>query len=196
MVKSWPDAFDLLPECALKEELFQQVKAFAEGLTEAFQQAFMEAFAKTLPNQEQEQEQEQNKYSSANESAPMNSSLKNSPRVKRVKSELSDEELRAVYLAYPRRKALRDAMKAMRSAVERIAKEDGTTQHEALAKLKTRVEAYAKHVKINGTEEQFLPYPATWLNDGCYDDEDLLRLAPKTEESRPAPMSLKAMQFP
>ena len=34
VVRSWPDAFDLLPECGMKDELFQHVKAFAEDLFE------------------------------------------------------------------------------------------------------------------------------------------------------------------
>jgi hypothetical protein len=55
VVRAWPQAFDLLPECALKCEIFQCIKAFTEGMSEAFQIAFREAFAKTLPNQEQEQ---------------------------------------------------------------------------------------------------------------------------------------------
>jgi hypothetical protein len=67
VVKAWPEAFDLLPECALKLQLFEQVKGFAEGMTEGFRKAFREAFGeglpedfpKTSPNQEQEQEQEQ-----------------------------------------------------------------------------------------------------------------------------------------
>jgi hypothetical protein len=61
VVKSWPEAFDLLPECSMKGELFQSLKQFAVGLSEGFTKAFMEAFAKTMPNQEQEQEQEQDK---------------------------------------------------------------------------------------------------------------------------------------
>jgi len=52
VVRSWAKAFDLLPECPLKHELFQIIKAYAEGLTEAFQEAFREAFAKTSPNPE------------------------------------------------------------------------------------------------------------------------------------------------
>ncbi len=58
VVRSWPEAFDLLPECGLKVQLLQQLKDFIEGLTEGFQVAFAEAFAKSMPNQEQEQEQE------------------------------------------------------------------------------------------------------------------------------------------
>jgi hypothetical protein len=63
VVKSWPAAFDLLPECAMKEQINEALKAFAQGLTKAFREAFAKAFpeaiAKSMPNQEQEQEQEQ-----------------------------------------------------------------------------------------------------------------------------------------
>ena len=65
VVKAWVVALDLIPECKLKVELIQQVKAFAEALPEAFAEALPEAFTKDLPksmpNQEQEQELEQEK---------------------------------------------------------------------------------------------------------------------------------------
>ncbi len=57
--KAWDGALDLIPECPLKVRLFQRVKDFAEGLSEAFREALPEAFAKAMPNQEQEPEQEQ-----------------------------------------------------------------------------------------------------------------------------------------
>jgi hypothetical protein len=59
VAKSWPAAWELLPECRLKFELAQCLRNFVKGLTEAFQKAFAEAFAKGWPNQEQEPEQEQ-----------------------------------------------------------------------------------------------------------------------------------------
>jgi hypothetical protein len=59
VVRSWPEAFDLLPECSLKFSLFQHVKDYAETLTEGFREAFAQVFAKGMANQEQEQEQEQ-----------------------------------------------------------------------------------------------------------------------------------------
>jgi hypothetical protein len=63
VVKSWPAAFDLLPECAMKAQIYEALRVFAKGLTKAFKEAFAkafpEAFAKSMPNQEQEQEQEQ-----------------------------------------------------------------------------------------------------------------------------------------
>lgn len=58
VVKAWGDALDLLPECALKVQLIQHTKAFAEALPEAFAKALPEAFAKSMPYQEQEQEQD------------------------------------------------------------------------------------------------------------------------------------------
>ena len=58
VVRSWAKALDMLPECQLKNDLIQSVKAFTEGLSEGFRKALPEAFAKSMPNQEQEQEQE------------------------------------------------------------------------------------------------------------------------------------------
>ena len=59
VVKAWAHSIDLIPECHLKSELIQEVKAYAEALPEAFSKALPEAFAKAMPNQEQEQEQEE-----------------------------------------------------------------------------------------------------------------------------------------
>ena len=44
VVKSWKHCDQLIPECDLKYLMWQQVKAFAEGMTEAFREAFTEAF--------------------------------------------------------------------------------------------------------------------------------------------------------
>lgn len=67
VVKAWASSLDMLPECTLKDELIQLVKAFAEALPEAFSkalpEAFAKAFAKGMPYQEQEQEQEQERAS-------------------------------------------------------------------------------------------------------------------------------------
>ena len=59
VVKAWAHSIDLIPECNLKSQLIQEVKGYAEALTEGFAKALPEAFAKAMPNQEQEQEQEQ-----------------------------------------------------------------------------------------------------------------------------------------
>ena len=65
VVKGWHDTWDEMPECDLKLEAWQELKAFIEGLGEGFVKAFEQACQKPslkpLPNQEQEQEQEQEK---------------------------------------------------------------------------------------------------------------------------------------
>lgn len=70
VVKSWAAEFDLIPECDLKREAFEGLKASIHALGEAFGKAFDESFVKPsakpfgkpspkpLGNQEQEQEQE------------------------------------------------------------------------------------------------------------------------------------------
>ena len=59
VVRAWPDALQLIPECELKDQLFLSLKGYTEGYTEGFRIAFREAFGKAMPIQEQEQEQEQ-----------------------------------------------------------------------------------------------------------------------------------------
>ena len=63
VIRSWGSIFDELPECELKREAYQALKAFAEGwgegYAEAFRQALREPSGKAMANQEQEQEQEQ-----------------------------------------------------------------------------------------------------------------------------------------
>nr|WKF58795.1 hypothetical protein HUO10_003296 [Paraburkholderia busanensis] len=71
VVTSWGAEWELIPECDLKREAFERIKATIHGLGEAFAKAFDKAFSKpsgktsakgidkTSLNQEQEQEQEQ-----------------------------------------------------------------------------------------------------------------------------------------
>lgn len=63
VVKAWLKCIDDLPECDMKNEALQKVKAFLKALPETFLEALPKAllkdFAKTSLNQEQEQEQEQ-----------------------------------------------------------------------------------------------------------------------------------------
>ncbi len=62
VVKSWATEFDLIPECDLKREALEHLRASVHALGEAFGKAFDETFGKAspkaMPNQEQEQEQE------------------------------------------------------------------------------------------------------------------------------------------
>ncbi|HHC8921408.1 TPA: hypothetical protein ACN3MR_002876 [Stenotrophomonas maltophilia] len=67
VVRGWGAEFNMIPECALKSEALDHLRATVCGLGEAFAKAFNEtfgkplskAYGKTMPNQEQEQEQQQ-----------------------------------------------------------------------------------------------------------------------------------------
>ena len=79
VVKSWTKYWGLLPECDLKREAFESLRAAVSGLGEAFAKAFDDAFGKALRkssikamgNQEQEQEQEQDKDSNTTSPSPV-----------------------------------------------------------------------------------------------------------------------------
>jgi uncharacterized phage protein (TIGR02220 family) len=49
VLKSWSKVYSELPDCALKVEFYDTLKAFLEGYDKAFQKAFTEAFAKPSP---------------------------------------------------------------------------------------------------------------------------------------------------
>lgn len=63
VVRGWKTQWLEVPDCALKDEYYRELKGLVEGLGEAFAKAFAEAFAKgndkPSPNQDQEQEQKQ-----------------------------------------------------------------------------------------------------------------------------------------
>ena len=109
--------------------------------------------------------------------SPSSSSSSSSKKTARVrKNEPSDEELKPLYLAYPRHTAPAAALKAMRKAVSEIAAADETSLATALGKLHGRIVLYAAQERRKGTAEKYIPYPATWLNDGCFDDESLQKI--------------------
>lgn len=58
-VKAWAKTWPLVPECALKAEIWCELKAFVEGMGDAFRDAFREGCRQPSRNQEQEQEQDQ-----------------------------------------------------------------------------------------------------------------------------------------
>jgi hypothetical protein len=58
VVRSWRISWDETPECALKLEIYQCLKAFVEGLKEGFKKAFAQACRMPSPNQEQDPDPE------------------------------------------------------------------------------------------------------------------------------------------
>lgn len=168
VVRSWPNAFDLLPECFLKEKLLQTMKAFTEGLSEGFGQAFHEGFAealakssrKTSPNPEQEQEQEQDKEPPY----PLLDLSQTPDNPKRLKSGSRAADFQNFYQHYPRKMKPGDAEKAFEAAKRKVGVEP--IMAGLLAQLESEMlPAY------NREGENITPYPATWLRSASWDNE-------------------------
>ena len=103
VVRSWATEFDLIPECDLKREAFDSLKASIHALGEAYGKAFNETFgkaygkplSKAMPNQEQEQEQKQEQE--IGETAP--ASQTPPPPTQKPEKPKREQTTLAVYLA-------------------------------------------------------------------------------------------------
>lgn len=109
--------------------------------------------AQTSPRQEQEK----NTRTSAPESAPRNGAH-------------PPPGFDAFWGAYPRKTAKKAALKAWRGAVRDAQLERRLNQAEAEALLASVAEAFARSDKGQG-EAKYIPYPATWLNEGRWADD-------------------------
>lgn len=65
------------------------------------------------------------------------------------------------YFLYPRKEAKKEALKAYSKAIKL------TDKDTILQGLKR----YIKHIKSEKIEKKFIKHPATWLNQGCWEDE-------------------------
>ncbi|CAN7259496.1 hypothetical protein LJR130_001061 [Variovorax sp. LjRoot130] len=163
VVKGWASAVDLLPECALKTRVVARSRAYAEGMTEgfrdAFREAFPEAFTKPMPNQEQEQEQEQEKTLSPSlERKPVAAPPVDRPPAAR------DMLFEEFWKAYPKKVGKDDARKAF----------DKRSPTRALVAAMMEAIATARGTDQWQREKgQFIPNPATWLNQGRWKDEGI-----------------------
>lgn len=83
----------------------------------------------------------------------------------------------AWYAAYPRAAARPDAYRAYLKATEKI----------TVAELLAKTTAYAAAERARGTEQRFLPHPATWLNREGWNDRlpEAARAAPSTNGHQP-----------
>lgn len=86
-----------------------------------------------------------------------------------------------IYAAYPRKVGKADALKAIDKALLRLR---GVVPDPA-EWLLGRVQAYAASPHVRTTEHRFIPHPATWMNQGRYDDDPAeWGLAPKAPKGR------------
>jgi hypothetical protein len=65
-----------------------------------------------------------------------------------------------IYGEYPRKVSKPQALKAIRTALKKVGFDE----------LLKAVQGYAATVKAAGTEQQFIPYPATWFNGERWND--------------------------
>ena len=155
VVRSWTNAFDLLPDCELKVKLLYTMKDFTEGLTEGFGQAFREGFGealaksspKTSPIQEPEQEQD---------ITPL-------PLCAEPERSGKTSAFDAFWAIYPRKVGKGRAFKAWKTATQR-------------ADRRVIMEGLQKQLKVGVIPKydrghDFTPHPATWLNDDRWNDE-------------------------
>jgi hypothetical protein len=172
VVKSWRYAWDEIPECALKTEAHERLKAFTKGLGEGFAKAFAEACAQPSPNQEQEQEQEQEQIDTipqtpfAAEPAVLSNDTKN-PKP-------TESQAERLYGLYPRKRDKLDAKKAIRKAVCVVMAGDADhpamSLDDALNWLAQRVTLFGQCVQ--GCDQNFIPYAASWFNAGAFWDDE------------------------
>lgn len=81
-------------------------------------------------------------------------------RAKPARGKFSSES-QVLYGLYPRHDGKIAALKAIDKALKMKPFDD----------MLLLVKAYARKVSVEGTEEQFIPYPATWFNAGRYEDD-------------------------
>jgi len=159
VVKSWSSEFDLIPECDLKREAFEVLKASIHALGEAYGKAFDESFGKafakaspkTSPNQEQEQEQEQKSNTPPPPKGGKSRRSVVGPNLKNF------ESFDAWYAIYRRKEA---KLKAQAAWVKLDPDADLTARIMAATKAWPWPEDKTK-----------IPHPASWLNGRRWEDE-------------------------
>lgn len=73
----------------------------------------------------------------------------------------SQSQIDTIYGLYPKKVGKKAAHKAIAKALKEKPFDD----------LLLTVQAYCRKVSAEGTDQQFIPNPATWFNQGRYDDE-------------------------
>ena len=116
--------------------------------------------------------------------------------------ELIDDEVRSIYLSYPRRVDPADAYRAIRAAHSKLVKgntilaPDGTkvakmSREHALVLLQAKAKRYG--VVMQGKDQKFIPYPATWFNKARYlCTDEVWRDSQETETPTAAPRDVMA----
>jgi hypothetical protein len=81
---------------------------------------------------------------------------------------------------YPRKEAKGKALEAWKKAGKRLVG-SGMSRPGAVAHLLDRVQAYASSPRATQSDPSKIPHPATWLNQGRYDDDPQTWQTPLTD---------------
>jgi len=76
----------------------------------------------------------------------------------------------AFWAAYPKKLGKRDAKDRFGKIAREVAKERGTTAAAAASMIADKAAIYSR--SATAKDLQYVPYPATWLNQGRYDDDE------------------------
>lgn len=106
----------------------------------------------------------------------MNESLQNITVMQQSRAEQSTSKAETIYCAYPKKKGREEALKAISKALKKTPFDDLLSKTQAFARVRP------------SPSDKFTPLPATWFNQGRYNDdpltwpdgEDLGRTKPKT----------------
>jgi hypothetical protein len=71
------------------------------------------------------------------------------------------ELFNSFYSLYPRKEEKQKALESFEKALKKT----------NIETLMTGLNNYLKHIKVTNIERQFIKLPATWLNQGCWNDE-------------------------
>ena len=104
---------------------------------------------------------------------------------RRNASHFYSSEFLKFWLRYPRKVEKAAASKAYLKAVATLTAQ-GRPPHETILSAAT---AYADHARTSGVDQQFLKYPASWLNAGCWDDDPSSWPTARTANGKPQAMT-------
>jgi len=121
------------------------------------------------------------------EEKSIKSTLK-STLTQKTTSTTKTSQLEAIYAEYPKKVGKQAALKAISQALKRGATADHLTE---------RTKLYAQAVSpLKATEDwQYVPHPATWFNQGRYDDDESNWKRPEKSDDNPARVRYEKSRF-
>jgi hypothetical protein len=161
VILGWKAIWDNVPECQLKQLIYQHLETHVATRGDAFVHAWNRiayGIGYGMPFQEQEQEQEQ--YVSSNEET--------NTCEPSAKGKSYPVDFETWWQTYPRRVGKQAAWKAWVKSVKRYQQEHACDKQEACDDLLDHTKRFSVSPKAKG---KYCPHPATWLNEGRWEDD-------------------------